>query len=111
MIWPVLSHRFRLLAQKASALMESATAPRYVRLDALLLAALIVGAYALGAATTVYDGENAGVVIGTKSCAIGLEWRGSPGVFGNCFGHSPDAEIVNAYNDGWLDAEASAAAP
>ncbi|MGI5530172.1 hypothetical protein ACQEVX_23120 [Streptomyces syringium] len=70
--------------------MDAITSPRYVQLDTVVLAAFLAGAYALGAVTTVYDGENAGVVIGTKSCSIGFEWRGAPGVFGNCYGHSRD---------------------
>ncbi|MEU1309183.1 hypothetical protein ABZ419_09840 [Streptomyces cinnamoneus] len=111
MIWPALSHRCRPLIRKASALKDAVTAPRYVRLDVVVLAAFIVAAYVLGAATTVYDGENAGVVIGTESCSIGLEWRGDPGLFGNCFGHNRDAELTNAYNDGFLDGEANAATP
>ncbi|MFI1201688.1 hypothetical protein ACH4VR_19915 [Streptomyces sp. NPDC020883] len=55
---------------------------------------------------TVYDGQNAGVTIGTPGCSVSIEWRGNPGIFGSCTGTDPDAEKVTAYNDGWLDGQA-----
>ncbi|WKU46763.1 hypothetical protein Q3V23_23360 [Streptomyces sp. VNUA116] len=91
--------------------MRAITSPRHVRVDIASLALLLVASYTLGLVTTVYDGENAGIVIGTKSCSLGVEWRGAPGIYGNCFGHNSDAELVNAYNEGWIEGEANAAAP
>ncbi|MEU6959610.1 hypothetical protein [Streptomyces chrestomyceticus] len=78
--------------------------PRSIRISGAGLLGLLL----LAPFTYLYEGKNAGVVIGPDSCSVGFEWSGDPGLFANC-GHSRNAEVVTAYNDGWLDAEADAA--
>ncbi|GHG80702.1 hypothetical protein [Streptomyces griseocarneus] len=77
----------------------------------LLTAGLATAALATFGHT--YDGQNAGATFGTPGCSFGVEWRGSPGLFGSCTGTDPGAkptpdEIVTAFNDGFTDGRADA---
>ncbi|GGW94723.1 hypothetical protein [Streptomyces noursei] len=80
---------------------------RRPRPAALLAAGLTTAALGtLAAIGNVYDGQNAGVTFGTPGCSVSIEWRGDPGLFGSCTGTDPDAKVVTAYNDGWIDGQA-----
>ncbi|GAA2141497.1 hypothetical protein GCM10009760_25730 [Kitasatospora kazusensis] len=42
-------------------------------------------AYWLGANTYYYNAANAGIAIGSsEDCQLGIEWRGTPGIFAYC---------------------------
>ncbi|MFG2864691.1 hypothetical protein [Streptomyces sioyaensis] len=66
---------------------------RRPRPAALLAAGLATaGLGTLATFGSFYDGQNAGVTFGTPGCSVGVEWRGTPGVFGSCTGTDPDTK-------------------
>ncbi|MGG2460618.1 hypothetical protein ACO0M4_12505 [Streptomyces sp. RGM 3693] len=79
---------------------------RRPRRAAVLVAGLVTAALcALNAFANVYDGQHAGVTFGAPGCSVSIEWRGDPGLIGSCTGTDPDAKVVTAYNDGWIDGQ------
>ncbi|MFI5990350.1 hypothetical protein ACIBAC_00650 [Streptomyces sp. NPDC051362] len=74
--------------QRSRLLAVLARRPRPAVLLAVGLASV---AFALGSVTDTYSGQNAGAIIGTPGCSVGIEWHGDRGVFASCTGSDPDA--------------------
>uniref|UniRef100_UPI003F491029 hypothetical protein n=1 Tax=Streptomyces sp. CA-136453 TaxID=3240050 RepID=UPI003F491029 len=63
---------------------------RRIGIDVVAIALFTLAAFlVLATYTDFYDGQNAGVSIGTDACSVGAEWEGDPGLSAACNGAEP----------------------